>query len=456
VVAEDYFGVSQVKIVIFRWAVLLASWIAAGLALAQEPAITLEQAVRIAIERHQDVAQARAAADGLKGKIREVRAQALPDVQLVSNAIRLRDPSLLNASGLDKFPAELRDALTPVAANLFDYSVTVKQPLFTQGKVGTALRLAAVEAEGSLAEIDRAQQNVALNTVKAWYDLLWAGRYRDLIAETQEQKKLHAEMARTRFRNGVATEVDVLRSDVAVANGAPDLVRADNAIRQARALLNYYLGRQLDYATRLEGDFLQKDWERNTLAELEQEAIRRRPELQRLRIAERSAATQLRLAQAENRMRADFSGSYGVSARLPRNLGSSKFIRWTAGVSFTFPLFDGFARSGLIAQAIANQRSAQLEREKNEQQILVSIRQGFDELQAAAETVTAARANVGQAEKVLGMMQDNYKYGAATTLDIVDSQTALSVARNNLLRGLHDQAVARANLRWTIGEHPWE
>ena len=56
--------------------------------------------------------------------------------------------------------------------------------------------------------------------MKAYYGLLWAERYRTLVAETQEQKKRHAEMARTRFQNGVATEVDVLRSEVAVANGA--------------------------------------------------------------------------------------------------------------------------------------------------------------------------------------------------------------------------------------------
>jgi outer membrane protein TolC len=245
----------------------------AGPGAAQEPAITLEEAVRMAVERHPDVAKARAAADALKGKIREVRAQALPDVQFVSDAIRLRDPSLLNASGLDKFPPELRDALVPSAANLFDYGITVKQPLFTQGKVGTALRLASVEAEGSLAEIDRAQQDVALGTVKAYYDLLWAERYRGLVAETQEQKKRHATMARTLYRNGVATEVDALRSEVAVANGAPDLVRAGNAVSQARALLNYYLGRPLDFATRLAGDFEEKTWERTGVAELEQEAI---------------------------------------------------------------------------------------------------------------------------------------------------------------------------------------
>ena len=86
-----------------------------------QPSLTLEEAVRMAIERHQDIGKARAMADALKGKIREVKAQAYPDIQFVANAMRLRDPSLLNASGLDKFPEELRDALVPIPVNLFDY-----------------------------------------------------------------------------------------------------------------------------------------------------------------------------------------------------------------------------------------------------------------------------------------------------------------------------------------------
>jgi outer membrane protein len=423
---------------------------------AQPPAATLEEAVHLAIAHHQDVGRARAAADALQGKIREVRSQALPDIRIVSNAMRLRDPSLLNASGLDKFPEELRNALVPSGVNLFDYAVTVKQPLFTQGKVGTALRLASIEAEAATSEIDRAQQDVALATVKAFYDLLWTERYRDLLSETQQQKKVHADMARTRYRNGVATEVDVLRSEVAVANGTPDLVRAGAAIQQTRALLNYYLGRPLDFPTRPAGDFQEKPWEQTGVAELENEAVRRRPEIQRLRFAQRSAATQFELAKAENRMRLDFSSSYGIAARLPENLINSKFTRWTAGMTFSLPVFDGFKRSGLVWQATANQRAAKLECEKFEQQMRLAIQQGYDELKAAAETIAAAKANVSQAEKVLAMMQNNYRYGAATTLDILDAQTALSVARTNLLRGLHDQSLARANLRWALGRTPWE
>ncbi len=423
---------------------------------AEQETITLAEAVKLALERHPEIGKARAGADALKGKVREVRAQALPDVSINFNSLRMRDPSLLNASGLDKFPQELRDALVPEGVNLFDYNIRVRQPLYTAGKVGTALKLASVEAEGSLAEIDRAEQDVALNVVKAFYGLLWAERYRALVAETQEQKKRHAEMARARYQNGVATEVDVLRSEVAVANGAPDLVRAENAVRQARALLNFYLVRPIDFPTKAAGEFEEKTWDEWDMDELARDAVRRRPELHRLRIAEQSAGAQLDLAKAESRMRLDFDGAYGISSRLPANLVNAKFARWTIGVNFTLPVFDGFRRSGLVWQATANQRATRLERERVEQQVRLGLQQGLDELSAARETIAAARANVSQAEKVLEMTQSNYRYGAATTLDVVDAQTALSVARTNLLKGLHDYAVARATLRWTAGRTPWE
>lgn len=423
---------------------------------AEPEAIALAEAVELALKRHPDVEKARAAADILKGKIREVRAQALPDVKIHSSFTRWRDPSLLNASGLDNFPPELRNALVPSPVNLFDYHIAVNQPVYTAGKVGKAMRLASVEAEGALADIDRAEQDLALEVTRAFYGLLWAERAAELAAETQRQRELHADMARTRFKNGVATEVDVLRSEVAVANGAPELVRARNAVRQARALLNYYLARPLDFPTKPAGDFHDRPLEVDGLDGLMQEAARRRPELARLRIAERSAGVQLDLARSESRMKVDFAATYGINSRLPSNLADSQFTRWTAGFNFTLPVFDGFRRSALIQQAVAAERSARLERQRVEEQVRLALQQGLDEMTAAAETIRAARANVAQAERVLAMTQNNYKYGAATTLDIVDAQTALAVARTNLLRGLHDYTAARATLRWTAGMSPWE
>ncbi len=283
---------------------------------------------------------------------------------------------------------------------------------------------------------------------KACYGLMWAERYRTLVAETQEQRKLHAEMARARFKNGVATEVDVLRSEVAVANGAPDLVRADNAIRQARALVNFYLVRPLD-SPRSRGRFPGQAL--GPVGSGGADPGGRAPAARTAAagIAESSAESSSIGQGGEPHDERTSTAAYGIS-RASREF-NPLYARWNLGVSFTLPVFDGFKRSGLVYQATANQRAARLEREKVEQQVRLGLQQGLDEIKAATETIAAARANIEQAEKVLPMTQNNYKYGAATTLDIVDAQTALSMARNNLLRGLYDYSVARANLLWTAG-----
>lgn len=351
---------------------------------------------------------------------------------------------------------ELRDALVPTAVNLFDYSVSVKQPLDTAGTVGAALRIAAIEAEGASTDIDRAKQHLALAVVRAAYALLMADRYRTQVDETRQRRARQLEVARVRYNNGVATEVDMLRSVAALANVTPELVRAAHGIRQARALVNFHLVRPNSFPTSILADFSEQAWPQTDPDELARDAFRRRPDLARLQILGRSAAAQLELAKAASRLKVEFNGNHGIMSRLPEHLFDRTYARWSAGVGVTLPVFDGFRRSGLVTQATANRRAARLEREKVEQQIRLSVQQGLDDVGAARETITAARANVDQAARVVAMMQANYKHGAATTLDVLDAHNAHTEARVNLRRGLRDYSVARANLQWAPGAQPWE
>jgi outer membrane protein len=143
-----------------------------------------------------------------------------------------------------------------------------------------------------------------------------------------------------------------------------------------------------------------------------------------------------------------------VNSRLPSNLFNHQFTRFMFTVSVGLPLFDGGRRSGLLQQAIANRRVAELTRIERENSVRLEAQTALDELARAEKTVDAARLNVKEAQRVLTMMQDNYRYGAATTLDVLQAETALSVARWTLLQGLYDHTLARAQLRWVMGLDP--
>ncbi|MBZ5513808.1 MAG: TolC family protein [Acidobacteriia bacterium] len=434
---------------------LLATMLYAG-DLAEQPALTLEQAVALAVERNPKVLIASERTEMLKGKIKEVRADALPFLRLNGSGMRWRDPSFLNSPSFDKIPPEFLEALQVAPANLFDYNLSISQPLYTSGKVGTALKLASLESEGTGVDRDRAEQDTRLAVIKAFYGLLLAQGRLEAAQETVREQEKSLEIVRGRYAAGVAMEVDVLRSQVSLANAQPDLIRADNGVRLARTVLNNLLVRPLDFPTEAVGRLAFEPQASKGLEEVVRSAYAHRPELQRARINEREAEGQQKLANAENRLRLDFNGQYGVNSRLPSHLFNHEFTRFMFTVNVGLPLFDGGRRSGLLQQAVANRKVAELTRIDTENSVRLEAQTALDELARAEKTVEAARLNVKQAERVLTMMQGNYRYGAATTLDVLQAETALSVARLTLLQGLYDHTIARAHLGWVMGLDPVE
>jgi outer membrane protein len=89
--------------------------------------------------------------------------------------------------------------------------------------------------------------------------------------------------------------------------------------------------------------------------------------------------------------------------------------------------------------------------QKTENDVRLEVKQSYDAMQSAEKTIAASQMSVQQAEKVLEMMEANYQYGAATTLDVMDSQNALALARNARIAAMYDYAIAKARLRLAMG-----
>jgi len=421
--------------------------------LTQEKAapLTLKEAVKLALERNPEVLVAREELDELKGKITEVRSGAYPQITFQGYGLRLRDPSILNSSSFDEVPKEFKDALVPRANNMFDLGLNIKQPLYNAGKVRTALKL----AKESLGEKEAAQevvrQQVTFKVFQAFKDLLLAEANLEVVRETQQQRLKHLEQARSRFNNGVATEIDVLRSEVNVANMEPELIRANNRVRLARAAINNLIVADLEAPTQIEGSLEYHPWPVGSLEEIQRRTLELRPELQAARRQLQQARLTVSLAQAENKLTVDMEGQWGYSVRQLQNVFNNDFSRWNLTFNFKFPLFDSGRKAGLIVQASARFRAAEQRLAQLQNNIRLEVKQAYDDMQSSAKAIAAARLSVNQAEKVLAMMQANYQYGAATTLDVTDSQTALALARNSQIGATYEYEMAKARLRLASG-----
>jgi outer membrane protein len=417
----------------------------------ESPPLSLETAVKLALERHPDIQVAMEQLKELQGKITEVRSGAFPQVSFQGYGLRLRDPSILNSSSFDEVPQEFRDALVPRANNMFDMGLTVRQPLYTAGKVGTALRLAEASLEEKKSDRESVSQQLTFLVFQAFHNLLLAEANRDVVRETYSQRQKHLEQARNRYEHGVATEVDVLRSEVNVANLEPDIIRADNRIKLARSTLNNLIVVDLETPTQIEEKLEYHPWIVESLETMQELSMQRRPALQTLRHQLQQARLTLALAHAENKLSVDLEGQVGYTVREPKNFFDNDYSRWRITANFNLPLFDSGRKAGLVVQAMARVRAAEYMLAKSENDVRLEVKQAYDDMQSSAKAIAAARLSVIQAEKVLDMMQANYQYGAATTLDVMDSQTALAVARNTRIGAIYEYEMAKARLRLASG-----
>lgn len=422
-----------------------------GVAQDKAQPLTLQEAVRLALERNPEMRIASEELNELKGKITEVRSGAFPQVTLQGYGLRLRDPSILNSSSFDDVPQEFREALVPRASNMFDFNVNVKQPIYNAGKVRTALDLAKESLEEKNASSEAVRQQLTFKVFQAFNEMLLAEANREVVSETHRQRTKHLEQARDRFKNGVATEIDVLRSEVNVANMEPELIRADNRVRLARASLNSLIMVDLDAPTQITGDLDYHPWPAGSLEDIQRRTLELRPELQAAKRQLQQARLTAKLAGAENKLTVDLEGQWGYAVRQPQNFFKNDFSRWNFTFNFRLPLFDSGRKDGLVVQALSRFRAAEHRMAQLENNVRLEVKQAYDDMQSSAKAIEAARLSVTQAEKVLNLMQANYQYGAATTLDVVDSQTALALARNSQIGATYEYEMAKARLRLASG-----
>jgi outer membrane protein len=413
--------------------------------------LSLADAVKLALERNFDVLIAQDDLDELKGKIKEVRSSAFPQVSLQGYGLRLRDPSILNSSSFDEVPKEFRDALVPRAANMFDFGLNVKQPIYNAGKVRTALTLAEETLGEKEAAREAVRHQVAFKVLQAFNDLLLAEANLELVRETQQQRLKHLEIARSRFSNGVATEIDVLRSEVNVANMEPELIRAENRIRLARAAFNNLIVVDLSAPTRIDGSLKYQPWPAGSLDEIQKQTNERRPELQAFRKQVQQARLTLSLAKAENKLSIDLETQWGYAFREPKNIFNNDYSRWNITFNFKLPIYDSGRKAGLIIQSLARVRASEQRLAQLENNVRLEVKQAYDDMQSSEKAIAAAQLSQAQAAKVLAMMQANYEFGAATTLDVVDSQTALALAKNSVIGATYEYEMAKARLRLASG-----
>lgn len=412
----------------------------AATARAAEPAppprvLTLEDVRRLALERSHDVRKAELYGAGVRGRYLEEKSAALPQLNLRSGYSHQGDGSALQGDGDT-------DVLS-VAAGL-------AQPLYTWGRIPAAIRAAEVGLATAADRLRQARQAALRDALVAWYDGLLATEMESLAARNLAQKERLLGEARRKLAAGTMTDYDVLAAEVSVANARPDLIRAQNLVRTTRERLRFLLGLEEGTPLSLSGSLDAPGGELPPYPETLAAARRNRPDLAELRNRRKIAEEVVTITRAGTKPRLDAQASGGWQ-RLEVDGAAAHGAVWSAGVSFTMPLYDGRRTAGLVMQAESEAATlADAETELSDG-IAVELRRAVDAVEEAAGIVAASAGTVVQAERLVAMAEKGFEHGVKTRMDVDDAQLNLNQARASLARARRDYLAARTSCDWVAG-----
>ena len=288
-----------------------------------------------------------------------------------------------------------------------------------------------------------------VNQVKnAYYTLLLAKDSKKVIQESYDMAALTHEIYTKQHAAGAASDYDVLRTSVAMKNVEPDLMQADIAIKQARLQLLLLMG--ADAATR----FDVADNLRNYEKTMYNDVLAINPDyssnsslvLNRLQSEQLDQALKAERASLYPSLSASFNYMWSSMS----NGTPFKNFRWTpfssAGLTLNVPIFTGGSRYSRIKQAKIQKEQMGWQRENLERSVAMQVDLALDNIKVNVEQIASCSESVGQAERAHDIMEKSFGIGAASYLDLRDSELAFTQSRLAYYQAIYNYLVAGADL----------
>jgi outer membrane protein len=176
------------------------------------------------------------------------------------------------------------------------------------------------------------------------------------------------------------------------------------------------------------------------------EAMARRVDLAAQRLQVEAAKKQITASRAGYWPTLSLSAGVGTSYRDP---GSYDFndqfynnnMNGSIGLSLSLPIFDRLSTYNSVAQAKIDLRQAQLGTEKLELQTGVEIRQALEDYATAGKAVEVTQAQLRYSEQALKNMEERYKVGASTLVDLNQVRTSNLQSSYNFINAKYARLV---------------
>ena len=246
---------------------------------------------------------------------------------------------------------------------------------------------------------------------------------------------------------GLASAVDVLRSQVQLQSREQKLIVAQNNLAKEKLVLARVIGlpsgQQFEITTHLPYQGLTP----SSVDEAIQSAYKARPDFQSEENRVRSAELARKSASAERYPSIGAEADYGLSGVNP---GSSHGTV-DAAATLRIPIFQGGRVHGDVLRADASLTGERQRLEDLRARIDQEVRDAYLDLESSAQEVAVEKSAVALATENLDQSRDRFVSGVTDNIEVVQAQDALAIANDAYIASLYSHNLAKISLARATG-----
>lgn len=398
--------------------------------------IDLKGAVTTAIQNNRDITIAE-----LK------RRDAEADVSAVTAK---KNPSVSYSWQRNQYPTQVVTTALGTKSSNHGYSqgINVSWPIWTFGKVEGAIDAARYQKNIADLNVYKTEADTKLAAVQAYYQYLEAVKLAEVQAQSVTDYASHLNNVQQQFDAGIVAKLDVLSSNVSLANAKQKSIAADNTRDVAEANLNNIMRVPMNTTLKpLDKNFPEPEFDL-TMEQAILMAQKYRWELVEADYGVRAAEASLRSAKAGYLPTVSVGGGYSWKEASVTAVDKDD---WAVQGGLSWSLWDGGATQASVKKADAAVKTAQETLLQAREKIELEVRQDYLNVLSYKEQIRAAEASVAQAEEAYKIATVRYSSGVGINLDVLDAELALNTARTNYITALYNYNIGLATLEHAMG-----
>ena len=401
---------------------------------AEAQPLTIDDCMRYAVENSTTVGKQRLAADDNKANYQEAIASLFPSVNAeVAGGLNF-------GRGID--PAT--NTYTNVTTFGNTYGIGASVPLFDGLKGINTMRAMKVARQKGLVDTQIAQDEVAMQTLSAYMDVVYYTEAVKIANEQLEASRKTLELVRRQESLGTKSAADVAEIESQEANYDYLLTTEENNLALAyiklREVMNYPQGDQLVIETNINLEALPSAASEQALLDY---ALANNPRIAASRFA--TEQSRLNLAKAK--------GAYSPSLYLYGGYNTSYYIDFDnkalydpfgtqfrnnrggyVQVGLSIPIFNGLSARSSKRRAANAYRSAQLEEIAVERAVESEVAQTWQEMQGFGKQYIQGQKKVSAAQLAYDGAERKFENGLISALDLQTAANTLLQAKSDRLR----------------------